>query len=306
MPAHRDRGPEPVTVLAVDDDPTALVMMEGLLARLGYDVVTATGGQEALTLLKQRPVSAILLDREMPGLNGVDTVRAIKTDTALASIPIVMVTGSNDPEQVREGIEAGVFYYLEKPADAQLLASVLSAALRQATERSALSQTEASTRGFDLTDSVRFRFRSISDATALAGFVANYFPDPDRVLEGVAALLFNAVEHGLCRIGFEAKGKALRDGTLDAEISRRLKALPAEAIATAAVARREGGVLLAVSDPGPGFDWRAYVDLDITRSGASHGRGIMRARTMCFDELRYGKAGNQVVGVVREREDFEW
>ena len=293
-------------VLAVDDDPTALIMMEGLLARLGYDVATASGGQQAIDLLKSTPVAAILLDREMPGLDGIGTVRALKTDTRLARIPVIMVTGANDPDSVREGIEAGVFYYLEKPADAKLLSSVLSAALRQSAESSSLTAGEESTRGFDLTDSAKFRFRTVQDATALAGFIANYFPDPERVLEGAAALLFNAVEHGLYGLGYDAKGAALHSGTYTAELARRLDDLPAETHATAAVLRRKDNTILAVSDPGPGFDWRSYIDLDTSRSGATHGRGIMRARALSFDELRFSTAGNQVVGIMREREEFEW
>lgn len=293
-------------ILAVDDDPTALVMMQALLSRLGYQVVTATGGNQALEALRAQPIAAILLDREMPGMNGIDTVRAIKADDSLTSVPIIMVTGSNDPAQVREGIEAGVFYYLEKPADAQLLSSVVSAALRQASERTVLSSGENSTRGFDLTDIVKFRFRTLEDAIALSGFVANYFPDPNRALDGAAALLFNAVEHGLCRLGFEAKGAALQNGTLETEVAQRLTKLPPESCATASVARRDGGVVLAVSDPGPGFDWRQYTDLDVNRSGATHGRGIMRAKTLAFDELRFNAKGNQVLGLMRDQEEFEW
>ncbi|WP_161555856.1 response regulator [Mangrovicoccus ximenensis] len=296
-----------VTVMAVDDDPTARLMMKSLVARLGYRPLEASDGAEALRLLAAHPETrVVLLDRDMPGLDGIRTVAEMKKTAPFSRIPVVMVTGANTPEEVREGIEAGVFYYLEKPPDPRLLASVLASALRQSQQAAALQSARVSTIGFDLTDAVRFRFRTPQEALDLAGFVANYFPDPERTLDGIAALLGNAVEHGLCRIGYEAKGVLLSQGTLSAEIERRLAALPRDQHATAAVMRRSGGVLLAVTDPGPGFNWRDFMQIDMSRSAASHGRGILRAKAMSFDDVRYNESGNQVAAIARSREEFEW
>ncbi|WP_172330023.1 response regulator [Mangrovicoccus sp. HB161399] len=296
-----------VTVLAVDDNATARLMMKSLASRLGYRPLEASDGAEALRMLGAHPeIRVVLLDRDMPGMDGIRTVGEMKKTARFSRIPVVMVTGANTPEEVREGIEAGVFYYLEKPPDPRLLASVLSSALRQSQQAAALQDARVSTTGFDLTDAVRFRFRTPKEAVALAGFVANYFPDPERTLDGIAALLSNAVEHGLCRIGYEAKGALLAQGNFAAELEQRAARLPKGQHATAAVMRRPDGVLLAVTDPGPGFNWRDYMQIDMSRSAASHGRGILRARATAFDELKFNESGNQVAGLARPREEFEW
>lgn len=307
IPAQTDAAKTgEVTILAVDDDPVALLMIEGLLVKLGYQTRTATNGQEALQILSEGgAISTILLDREMPGLSGVDVVRRLKADRLWARIPVIMVTGADDPDQIREGIDAGVFYYLQKPADARILSSVLMAALRQAEQSRLLQSGEASTRGFDLTEAAKVEFRTMEDAAAMAGFMANYFPDPDRAVEGLAALFFNAVEHGICAIGFEAKGQLLADGRLKDEIQQRLAARR-DMRARATLARRADGVMVLVDDPGQGFNARDFLTVDLARSGAAHGRGILRAKTMHFDDLKYNDQGNRAVAFMRKQPAFEW
>ncbi|MEI4472071.1 response regulator [Frigidibacter sp. MR17.24] len=306
MEARRPAFARHAKILAIDDDPVALMVIQALLKRLGYDAESAPNGEVALDMLvgDYRP-EAILVDREMPGMNGVSFVRELKRDRGLSQIPVIMVTGSDDPEEVREGLDAGVFYYLQKPADVGILASVLAAALRQADQTRQLETGERSTTGFDLAEAAKWRFRTLHEALALAGFIANYFPDPDRSVDGIAALLSNAVEHGICEIGFEAKGRLLEDGRLDQEIRERLLAR-ADRSATVAVQRRDDGVLMIVDDPGKGFDWKDYMTIEMSRSSASHGRGIARARATAFDEIRYNPAGNRVAALMRKDATFGW
>ena len=298
--------PAAATLLAVDDDPVALLMIEGLLVNLGYQARTAASGEEALVLLSQGlGIRAILLDREMPGMNGVEVVRRLKANRSLARIPVIMVTGANDPDEIREGIDAGVFYYLQKPVDARILASVVQAALRQAEQSRLLQEGETSTRGFELTEAAKLEFRSPGDAASLAGFVANYFPDPDRAVEGVAALFFNAVEHGICGIGFEEKGRLIASGGLVEELGRRLAARP-RMRARATIARRSDGIMRLVDDPGRGFDWRDLQPVEVGSRSAGNGRGILRAKALCFDDLKYNASGNRAVAFMRNQPAFEW
>ncbi|SLN69427.1 hypothetical protein AQS8620_03275 [Aquimixticola soesokkakensis] len=306
MSGMRTESPHQTTILAVDDDPVALTMIEALLQRLGYATQSARSGEDALERLGAGfEPSVILLDREMPGLNGIDVVRRLKESRDLARIPVIMVTGSDDPDEIREGIDAGVFYYLQKPTDARILSSVLTAALRQAEQSAMLMVDKKSTRGFELTEATKMTFRTMEDAAALAGFVANYFSDPDRCVDGIAALLFNAVEHGICGIGFEEKGRLLDDGRLRDEIRTRLSDKP-DSHAVATVSRRADGVFLLVDDPGNGFDWREYTAIEISRSGASHGRGIARAKATAFDELKYNETGTRAIAFMRTSADFDW
>ncbi|PZX11890.1 response regulator receiver domain-containing protein [Palleronia aestuarii] len=293
-------------VLVVDDDPFALFAIETQIQNLGYTTVTAQGGQEALERLDAADIGLVVLDRVMPDLDGLDVVRQMKRRTALKNVPVVMVTGTDDPDEMRNGIEAGVFYYLQKPVDVRILASVLSAALRRAREFDALNHGGSDTLGFELTQAAKFRVRNLSEAESLSGFLANYFAVPERALPGIGALLVNAVEHGLCGIGFDRKGELLRDGIWRSEVDRIVSSLPADRGIDVTFVRRAEGDVLSVSDGGKGFDWRDRLRLDGTRSVGSHGRGLVQARTLSFDKLSFNEVGNQAVGLINNRTDLKW
>ncbi|WOI56218.1 response regulator [Palleronia sp. LCG004] len=294
-------------VLIVDDDPFILLALGGQVADLGYAALSAESGREALKLLAAHAdIGLVLLDRVMPEMDGVEVVRKMKAEAATRNIPVIMVTGTDDPAEIRMGIEAGVFYHLAKPVDTGVLASVMSAALRRARELSELAKGGSDTLGFALTRAARFEIRTLSEAESLSGFLANHFTVPERVLPGIGALLVNAIEHGLCGIGYEAKGRLLRDGIWREEVDRRAAACPADRLVQVAFMRREDGDVISVTDPGPGFHWRDYMSIDTSRSASTHGRGLLQARTLSFDLLRFNATGNQAVGVVRNGKELEW
>jgi len=107
--------PEPMTVLFVDDEPDFL---QTLLKRMRKRDVNASGvgsGEEALVHLAQSPADVVVLDVRMPGMGGIETLRAIKKKTPLTEV--VMLTGHASLEVAREGMENGAFDYLMKPVD---------------------------------------------------------------------------------------------------------------------------------------------------------------------------------------------
>jgi len=106
---------EPMTVLFVDDEPDFL---QTLLKRMRKRNVNASGvgsGEEALIHLVHYPADVVVLDVRMPGMGGIETLRAIKKKTPL--IEVVMLTGHASLEVAREGMENGAFDYLMKPVD---------------------------------------------------------------------------------------------------------------------------------------------------------------------------------------------
>jgi DNA-binding NtrC family response regulator len=106
---------EPMTVLFVDDEPDFL---QTLLKRMRKRSVNAAGvgsGEEALVHLAQSPADVVVLDVRMPGMGGIETLRAIKKKTPLTEV--VMLTGHASLEVAREGMENGAFDYLMKPVD---------------------------------------------------------------------------------------------------------------------------------------------------------------------------------------------
>ncbi len=145
----------------------------------------------------------------------------------------------------------------------------------------------------------RFRFRTLVEARDLSLLLANAFPEPQRVVVGIAELLINAVEHGNLGLGYAAKTALHASQRWEEEIERRLRD-PASAhrCAEASLRRDEDSIRLRVADEGEGFDWRPYLEVDPQRAADVHGRGIAVARLLCFDRLEYLGCGNVVVATV--------
>jgi CheY-like chemotaxis protein len=109
-------------VLAIDDDPTVLDLVRRFLGKEGFEVRTATGGREGLALAREIHPAVITLDVMMSGMDGWAVLSALKADPALADIPVIMVTITDDKEM---GFALGAVDYLTKPVDWTHLAGVV-------------------------------------------------------------------------------------------------------------------------------------------------------------------------------------
>ncbi|MDQ1569010.1 MAG: hypothetical protein QOF96_3890 [Actinomycetota bacterium] len=115
---------EPASILLVDDRPENLVVLEEILRPLGHTLVTAPSGDEALRHLLHQDFAVILLDVQMPGLDGFATATHIKEREKTRHIPIIFLTAINrDPQQAMRGYSAGAVDYLAKPFDPWVLTS---------------------------------------------------------------------------------------------------------------------------------------------------------------------------------------
>jgi two-component system alkaline phosphatase synthesis response regulator PhoP len=122
---------EVTKVLVADDDEDLLGYIKFRLEHAGYDVVTASNGEEALRLaLEERPSLAVL-DVRMPKLDGFQVTRQIRT-SAVSEMPVILLTASSEGEDMVAGYEAGADDYLRKPFSApeELLSSVNEALTR--------------------------------------------------------------------------------------------------------------------------------------------------------------------------------
>ncbi len=114
------------TILAVDDLPQNIKLLDAVLSPRGFTVLSAGSGQEALDLLSARVPDLVLLDILMPGLDGYETCRRIRSNPATSFLPVVMITASGGEQKVR-ATEAGADDFITKPFDqAELLARVRS------------------------------------------------------------------------------------------------------------------------------------------------------------------------------------
>ena len=110
------------TVLAIDDDPEARDIIERLLRKAGFEVVTAAGGEEGLRLAHALHPAVITLDVIMPDMDGWSVLRALKADPELREVPVVLLTMVDDKTK---GYSLGATDYLTKPVDGERLREVL-------------------------------------------------------------------------------------------------------------------------------------------------------------------------------------
>jgi two-component system chemotaxis response regulator CheY len=114
-------------VLVVDDASAMRRIVRGLLKELGFkNIREADNGQSALDELKRRKADLVVSDWNMPEMSGIDLLRAIRSDEALKSIPVLMVTAEAKKENILAAIQAGVNNYIVKPFNAQTLQEKLT------------------------------------------------------------------------------------------------------------------------------------------------------------------------------------
>jgi DNA-binding response OmpR family regulator len=102
-------------ILAVDDDVPALSSLKQILAQRGYDVSTATSGEQALEMTARESYDLFILDINMPGLNGIELCKKIRESPKTADTPVIFLTAKGMVGDMIEGQDAGSDLYLVKP-----------------------------------------------------------------------------------------------------------------------------------------------------------------------------------------------
>jgi CheY-like chemotaxis protein len=115
-------------ILIVDDYAGARYLRSRLLAEAGYEVIEASGGEEALRLAREALPALILLDVNLPDISGIDVCQRLKQEPLTARIPIIQITGAWLSEEARQrGLASGADAYLTEPVDeAALLRQVVT------------------------------------------------------------------------------------------------------------------------------------------------------------------------------------
>jgi signal transduction histidine kinase len=121
----------PHVILAVDDSTTYLHALGDELADAGYEVALAASGREAMERLGGQKIDCILLDLVMPGMNGDEVCQRIKASPEWRDIPIVILTGTDEPHAMIHSINAGADDYIVKSADPEVLKARLKAQIRR-------------------------------------------------------------------------------------------------------------------------------------------------------------------------------
>ncbi|HEY2735170.1 MAG TPA: response regulator [Polyangiales bacterium] len=290
------------TILAVDDDPVNLHIIGEIFKREPVTVAYADCGENALRMLGD-PLNAfdvVLLDRMMPGMDGLEVLRRMKAEPRLAHTPVVMQTAAAAPDQVCEGLNAGAHYYLTKPYAPSTLRTIVRAALDHARDRRELEERAGKfVESLAMLERASFSVRTLEEAQQLGAFLAQLCPDPKLAVLGIAELLVNAIEHGNLGITCSEKSQLMREDRFTQELTRR-RELPEcrDRRVHVQIERRERELELTVVDEGEGFDFRPYLELDPARAFEPNGRGIALARMMSFTRLEYQGAGNVVTAAI--------
>lgn len=135
------------TILLVDDDPATIQLLARILAGQAQ-LRFATDGESALRLAREAPPDLVLLDAEMPGMDGFEVCEALKADPDLTDIPVIFVTSHSDPAFEVAGFEIGAADFISKPVAVPLVLARVKAQLRvkrMADELRRLSTSDALT-----------------------------------------------------------------------------------------------------------------------------------------------------------------
>jgi signal transduction histidine kinase len=131
-------------ILAVDDAPDNLILLDKLLKRRGFDVVTASSGKECLSKTVSEHPDLVILDVAMPEMSGFETLKCIRENEITKEIPVIILTAnSKDAKSIEEGFSLGADEYLTKPIDQDELIARVRSILRAVRAERELEQTKA-------------------------------------------------------------------------------------------------------------------------------------------------------------------
>lgn len=290
-------------VLLVDDEIFNLEILEEYLEDAGYITETAENGKQACALLEASPdrFHTVLLDRMMPEMGGIEVAQFMKQHDRLKYIPIIMQTAKATQQDIEEGLNTGILYYLTKPFEKDNLLGIVDIAIQYYCNQQELCKNlEKDISGLQVHGS--FEFYNLGESREMASLLANLCADPGKVVVGLTELFTNAIEHGNLGIGYDQKTKLIAESGWLKELERRLE-LPENKNKKVQVNYNIQGdvVEFQIKDEGAGFDYSEFLEVSPRRSLNMHGRGIAIARNLSFDSMRYVGAGNEVIVQSRAR-----
>ena len=290
-------------ILVVDDEPFNLKIIRASLSDDAYQLDLAEDGNQAWDRLQDANVQydLIVLDRMMPGMDGLTLLKKLKQEPRYRNTPVIMQTAAAAPEQVADGLAAGAYYYLTKPYEPDALRVIVKSALETRTQSASLEKIArdcATVR--PLLTKAEFHFRTLEEANALVAQFSQLCPIPELAAMGLSELLINAVEHGNLELSYADKTRLKWEDGWELELARRLS-MPAyrDRQARVLIAVEPDEIVFTIQDQGPGFEWETYLEFSPDRAFDPNGRGIAMARSLSFSAIEYQGSGNTVVARVK-------
>lgn len=290
-------------ILVVDDDEIIRSITQDDLELCGYVVASAVDGVGAWEMIDRDPTrfDLMLLDKMMPRMGGIELLRRIRADGRFNEMPVVMMTSDDREEEIAEGLAAGAYYYLIKPAPQEILKQVIRNALEEFSQKRELRERIGQRQNnLNLLKRANFVCRTLVEAKELALLLADMSMSPERTVSGYSELLINAVEHGNLGISYAEKSALLRDDRWELEIDARLQdGRYCDLVVHVSLEKTPKEQIVTITDQGQGFNWAKYLEVSPDRAFDLHGRGIAMARSLSFDRLEYLGNGNSVTTTVK-------
>jgi CheY-like chemotaxis protein len=117
------------TVLIVDDIPVNIILLKTMLARINVQILTAVDGGQALETVRKLKPELVLLDIQMPVMNGLDVLKEMKNSPELKDIPVIMVSAYTSPEDIEQSMSLGASGFIKKPVIMDILLSSVTSEL---------------------------------------------------------------------------------------------------------------------------------------------------------------------------------
>lgn len=293
------------TALVVDDSPTQAIELQLRLTRAGFEVRTAGGCIEAMTLLEQARPDIVLTDLEMPELDGLELVQRIRAK--YPGLPVILLTAFGSEETAAKALKHGAAGYVPK----RLFDRDLNRTLDEVLSISRANQTR--TQVAESLARAATTYRLNNDPSLIPVLVSQLQEslsrygicdqnDGLRVAMALREALLNAVEHGNLEVS-----SALRENLDDSyhnltEERRRQKPYCDRCVQVEVTETREEARYV-IADEGPGFDPSKLPDpTDPANLEKASGRGLLLMRSF-MDEVFYNDRGNQITLVKRRKSD---
>lgn len=285
-------------ILLAEDNVTACAILSHVIKQLGYEVVTAHDGEQALEIYRTQSVDVVLTDVQMPVMGGFELLQAIREDDSDTLIIIITALGSSDT--AIKALQFGANNFIRKPVSPQELTRILQKYTSVVEQRQISHELDGmiTRRAFTMEIDNRRDY-----STRVAQFLVSQVPHelkgkgPLHVVLGLDELIANAIEHGNMGISSEEKEKALirSDGLIRLYEKRLTDPVVSQRRVRIDFTMEKGRYCeWVITDEGEGFDYSKLPDpLEAGAITKQTGRGIFLSR-MIFDVFEYRDRGNQI------------
>lgn len=298
--------PEPTHILVVDDSPTQVRQIQMVLEGDGLTVKTACDGEEAMQCIQVDPPLLVVTDLQMPNMNGLELVAAVKSQAA--SLPVILTTSQGSESIAAQALQEGASSYVPK----RDLSSALVPVVRQVLAVNQATQSVREVAQFAIESSISLSLENdellvpkVISRLELPMVELNLFDEGERMQIAMALdeALLNAMAHGNLEVSSDLR--QIDDGKPYIDlIEKRKKLAPYnERRVTVQMNATLESATIVIRDEGPGFDLSSLRDpTDPENLEKAGGRGLLLINAF-MDEVRHNERGNEITMIKKKADE---